>query len=154
MVFCRIIVVRISNLIQEIALNMLCLVPCCDVQQFFFASGSLNMLCSGPCCYVQLFFLFLFLFLVLQENRVAYQNIQFKIRQPSCPFCYYFVCLVWIFHILVASLTSFSIQPVPETWNPNTSFESNQSWNCSCKSDRQCLHNHIFCVGREQASFV
>ena len=37
--FCTIIVVITSNLIRKISLNMLCSVPCCEVQQIFF-SGS------------------------------------------------------------------------------------------------------------------
>ena len=37
MVFCRIIVVIISNLIRKITLNLLCSVPCYEVQQIFFS---------------------------------------------------------------------------------------------------------------------
>ena len=33
--FCTIIVVKTSNLIRKISLNMLCSVPCCEVQQIF-----------------------------------------------------------------------------------------------------------------------
>ena len=36
MVICTIIVVIASNLIRKIPLNMLCSVPCCEVQHFFF----------------------------------------------------------------------------------------------------------------------
>ena len=36
LVICTIIVVITSNLIRKITLNMLCSVPCCEVQQFFF----------------------------------------------------------------------------------------------------------------------
>ena len=35
-VLCTIIVVITSNLIRKINLNMLCSVPCCEVQQIFF----------------------------------------------------------------------------------------------------------------------
>ena len=35
-VICTIIVVITSNLIRKITLNMLCSVPCCEVQHFFF----------------------------------------------------------------------------------------------------------------------
>ena len=35
-VLCTIIVVITSNLIRKITLNMLCSVPCCEVQQVFF----------------------------------------------------------------------------------------------------------------------
>ena len=35
-VLCTIIVVITSNLIRKISLNMLCSVPCCEVQQIFF----------------------------------------------------------------------------------------------------------------------
>ena len=35
-VICTIILVITSNLIRKITLNMLCSVPCCEVQQFFF----------------------------------------------------------------------------------------------------------------------
>ena len=92
-VLCTIIVVITSNLIQKITLNILCSVPCCEVQQIFFfwlsmgrrwvrrtlnfkqvsyESGictiivvitshlirkiTLNMLCSVPCCEVEQFF--------------------------------------------------------------------------------------------------
>ena len=34
-VLCTIIVVITSNLIRKITLNMLCSIPCCEVQQFF-----------------------------------------------------------------------------------------------------------------------
>ena len=36
-VICTIIVVITSNLIRKITLNMLCSVPCCEVQQIFFS---------------------------------------------------------------------------------------------------------------------
>ena len=35
-VLCTIIVVITSNLIRKITLNILCSVPCCEVQHFFF----------------------------------------------------------------------------------------------------------------------
>ena len=35
-VICTIILVITSNLIRKITLNMLCSVPCCEVQQFSF----------------------------------------------------------------------------------------------------------------------
>ena len=35
-VLCTIIVVITSNLIRKITLNILCSVPCCEVQQIFF----------------------------------------------------------------------------------------------------------------------
>jgi len=35
-VICTIILVITSNLIRKITLNMLCSVPCCEVQQIFF----------------------------------------------------------------------------------------------------------------------
>ena len=38
MLFCTIIAVVMSNPIRKITLNMLCSVPCCDVQQIFFSS--------------------------------------------------------------------------------------------------------------------
>ena len=53
MVFCRIIVAIISNLNRKITLNLLCSVPCCEVQQIFF---------SG-----------------FQGNTFSYQNLQSKI---------------------------------------------------------------------------
>ena len=37
MVFCRIIVVIISNLVRKITLKMLYSVPCCELQQIFFS---------------------------------------------------------------------------------------------------------------------
>ena len=36
-VLCTVIVVITSNLIRKITLNMLCFVPCCEVQQIFFS---------------------------------------------------------------------------------------------------------------------
>ena len=103
-VLCTIIVVITSNLIRKITLNILCSVPCCEVQHFFFwlsmgrrwalrtlnfyqvsyerstfhnhCSDNLepnsNMLCSVPCCEVQQIF-----FLALHGKALGYQNFEF-----------------------------------------------------------------------------
>ena len=112
-VICTIILVITSNLIRKITLNMLCSVPCCEVQQFFFFWLSMGRRSSIRTLNLKksaMEVLFCTIIAVINSNLIRKITLNMLFSAPCCEVHQIF--FFWLSIVMRSAITTLKLKEV------------------------------------------